>query len=100
MRPGTVDDPKLSSSVFFDAKSNQRYRRLTVSLVSLRNRSDYTYYWTNFKSMRNAHAHIIFVSLRYRRLLFAPKYKTFFGCATGKIFNVFTSFLSKQQLII
>jgi len=39
-----------------------------------------------FKSMRNAHALIISVSLRYRRLLFAQIYKSFFHWATGKIF--------------
>jgi len=34
--------------------------------------------------MRNEHARIISVRLRYRRLLFAPKYITFFHSATGK----------------
>jgi len=39
----------------------------------------------NFKSMLNAQERIIPVSLRYRQLLFAPKYKTFF---TGLVQNV------------
>jgi len=34
--------------------------------------------------MRNAHASIISVSLRYRRLLFATKYKTIYDWATEK----------------
>ena len=34
---------------------------------------------SNFKAMRNAHACIISVSLRYRRILFAPKYTTFYS---------------------
>jgi len=52
------------------------------------------------KSVRNAHARIISVCLRYRRLLFAPKYKTFFHWATEKIFYIFISLLSLQQHII
>ena len=42
--------------------------------------------FSNFKSMRNAHARIISVSLWYRRLLFAPKYKTFYDWASEKMF--------------
>ena len=44
--------------------------------------------------MLNAHARIISVSLRYRRLLFAPKYKPFYDWASEKIFYIFISILS------
>jgi len=53
-----------------------------------------------FKSLRNARALIISVSLRYRRLLFAQIYKSFFHWATGKYFYISILFLSLQQLLI
>jgi len=75
---------------FYHAVLAPQVRKQSVWLAIFGNCSDYTYYVldaccilgykpnSNFKSMRNAHARTISVSLRYCRLLFAPKYKPFF----------------------
>jgi len=55
---------------------------------------------SNFKSMRNAHARIISVSVRYRQMLFAPNYKEYFHWATGKKYFIYLfHFYLKKQLI-